>query len=401
MLRSARGPLDHDGVDMRGIIIGALLMVLVAACTEASEIGQVRAAAEVVAAPSGGASPTEVAAAGPAADCEVAEVDGELILFNWTEYMDPDLLDRFRDEFGVDVIEDFYPSNEEMFARVEGGGSGVDVVVPSDYMIEIMRGRNLLMPLNRAAVPNADNVAQDFASPPFDPELAYTMPYQWGTTGLGLRLEDTGTDPEPTWGWVFDPSMRRRLGGRISLLDSPREAMAAALAYLGHSINSTDEAQIRDAADLIAEATSRSAVFDSDQFEDLLVLGDTSAAQGYSGDFFGLITEEDVWDEVTYVIPEEGAIRWVDNMAVLADAPHPCTAHAFINFILDAQNGAQLTNWTLYASPNAAAEEFIDPEILEDPAIYPPEDVLKNLQILQDTGDTEPLYTDLFTEAKS
>jgi spermidine/putrescine-binding protein len=178
--------------------------------------------------------------------------------------------------------------------------------------------------------------------------------------------------------------------------------MAAALSYLGYSINTQDEEELREAADLIAATTDRLAAFDSDQFEDLLVSGETAVAHGYSGDFFTAFDEtEGGYDDYTYLIPQEGAVRWVDNMAILADAPHPCTAHTFINFILDARNGAQLTNWVFYASPNEAAEEFIDAEILEDPAIYPPEDVLANLSFIEDTGEAETLYTDLFTEAKS
>jgi spermidine/putrescine-binding protein len=383
----------------------ALLTLVLAACSGASTSVEDQAAGgggdepepEASAAASDGAEAAEAATV----QCDAGEVDGELVLYNWTEYIDPELIDKFRDEFGVDVIEDFYPSNEEMLARVQSGGSGFDVVVPSDYMVGIMIDQNLLLQLDQDAIPNAENVAEDFTEPPFDPELAFSMPYQWGTTGIGLSLADTNDDPEATWGWIFDPEMGADLDGRISMLDDPREAMAAALSYLGYSINSTNEEEIREAADLIAQTTDRLAAFDSDQYEDLLISGETAVAHGYSGDFFLNFDENDAWDDFVYLIPQEGAVRWVDTMAVLADAPHPCTAHAFINFILDARNGAQLTNWNFYGSPNAAAEEFIDAEILEDPAIYPPEDVLEQLQFIEDTGDTETMYTDLFTEAKS
>lgn len=403
----------------RRIALGALLVLVLAACSGAAtsadddDAAGSTDAARASASPGGasadasdasaGTAPADAggASAGAAADCEVGEVDGELALFNWTEYMDPALIERFREEFGVDVVEDFYPSNEEMLARVEGGSTGYDMVVPSDYMIEIMREQDLLMTLDKDAIPNAVNLGDDFTSPPYDPELENSMPYQWGTTALALSLADVGEDPEPTWGWIFDPSMGDDLDGRLVMLDSPRETMSAALQYLGYSANTTDAGEVREAADLLAETSDRIAAFESDQFEDLLVNGTAAVVQGYSGDFFGLFEEEDVWDEYAYVVPKEGAIRWVDNMAILADAPHPCTAHTFINYMLDAHNGAELTNWSLYASPNAAAEEFIDAEILENPAIYPPQDVLDNLEILQDTGETESLYTELFEEATS
>jgi spermidine/putrescine-binding protein len=128
---------------------------------------------------------------------------------------------------------------------------------------------------------------------------------------------------------------------------------------LGYSVNSTNETELQEAADLIAETTDRLAAFDSDQYEDLLIGQETVVAHGYSGDFFAAFDADDAWDDYVYLIPDEGAVRWVDTMAVLADAPHPCTAHTFINFILDAENGAQLTNWTFYASPNDASREFI------------------------------------------
>lgn len=387
----------------RLIALGALLAMLLAACSGGASSVEEQAAGGG----DGGGGATTAASeggsesAGPTVSCDVGETDGELVLYNWTEYIDPDLITQFRDEFGVDVIEDFYPSNEEMLARVQGGSSGYDVIVPSDYMVGIMRDQGLLLQLDKDAIPNADNVAEAFTSPPFDPELTHSMPYQWGTTGLGVDTTVVGDDPEPSWGWVFDPEMSDQLDGRITMLDDPREAMGAALAYLGYSINATDEAQLQEAADLIAQTTDRLAAFDSDQYEDLLVSGETAVAHGYSGDFFAAFDEAENADDYTYLIPEEGAVRWVDNMAVLADAPHPCTAHAFINFILDAENGAQLTNWNFYGSPNAAAEEFIDAEVLEDPAIYPPEDVLSELEFIEDTGASERLYTDLFTEAKS
>jgi spermidine/putrescine-binding protein len=387
------------------IALGALLAMLLAACSGGASSVEEQAAGGGDGDGGGGAttaaSESGSEAAGPTVTCDVGETDGELVLYNWTEYIDPDLITQFRDEFGVDVIEDFYPSNEELLARVQGGSSGYDVIVPSDYMVGIMRDQGLLLQLDKDAIPNADNVAEAFTSPPFDPELTHSMPYQWGTTGLGVDTTVVGDDPEPSWGWIFDPEVSDQLDGRITMLDDPREAMGAALAYLGYSINATDEAQLQEAADLIAQTTDRLAAFDSDQYEDLLVSGETAVAHGYSGDFFGAFDEAENADDYTYLIPEEGAVRWVDNMAVLADAPHPCTAHAFINFILDAENGAQLTNWNFYGSPNAAAEEFIDAEVLEDPAIYPPEDVLSELEFIEDTGASERLYTDLFTEAKS
>ncbi|WP_130650792.1 polyamine ABC transporter substrate-binding protein [Egicoccus halophilus] len=328
------------------------------------------------------------------AECEVDEVDGDLLFYNWSEYMDPDLLTAFGEQYGVSATEDTFTSNEALLAQIRAGGADYDVIVPSDYMVEIMIEEGLLLELDAEAIPNSDNVAEDFANPPYDPELAYSRPYQWGTTGLGVNLEATGPDPEPTWGWLFDPQLRDGLD--LSMLDDPRESMGAALYYLGHDPNTTDEAQLEEAAQLIEENT-QIVTFTSDQYSELLLTGETDIGQGYSGNILDNIGDD---ENYAYLIPEEGATIWTDNMAILTSSNSPCTAHTFINFMLDAENGAQLTNYTYYASPNEAATEFIDEEVTSNPAIYPDEDVRENLYFLENTGEAEVLYTDLFTRAQ-
>jgi spermidine/putrescine-binding protein len=332
--------------------------------------------------------------------CEVGETDGDLALYNWSDYIDPDLLDAFADEHGVGVTEDYYPSNEEMLARVQGGASGYDVVVPSDYMVGIMIEEGLLLELDKDAIPNHENIAEQFADPPFDPWSSYSVAYQWGTTGLGVDTEVLGDDFPRTWSIVFNPEVTAEYAGRISLLDDPRETMAAALRYLGYDINSTTEEELAEASELIAETRDRLAAFTSDQYADLLMAGETAVAHGYSGTFFAAFDEAPDPDRYEYVIPQEGGVIWEDTMAILADAPHPCTAHTFLNFILDAENGAAITNWTYYASPNAAAEEHISAEILEDPAVYPEQSLLERLEFLVDTGDFEIQFNDHFNRAK-
>jgi spermidine/putrescine-binding protein len=335
-----------------------------------------------------------------AVGCEPGEVDGDLLLYNWSEYMDPDLLVAFGEEHGISATEDTFTSNEALLAQIRAGGADYDVIIPSDYMVEIMIEEGLLLELDHDAIPNRENVADEFTDPPYDPGLAYSMPYQWGTTGIGVDLEAVGDDPEPTWGWLFDPEMAGELPGRISILDDPREGMAAALYYLGYDPNTQNEDELQEAADLIEEAGAWTVTYTSDQYNELLLTGETVVGHGYSGGFLDSFYSADDPDRYAYLIPEEGATIWTDNMAILADSDSPCTAHTFIDFILDAENGAQLTNWTFYASPNAAAVEFIDDEITGDPAIYPEDDVRQNLYFLENTGDAEILYTDLFTRAQ-
>jgi spermidine/putrescine-binding protein len=332
-----------------------------------------------------------------AAGCEPGEVDGDLLLYNWSEYMDPDLLSAFSEEYGVSATEDTFTSNEALIAQIRAGGADYDVIVPSDYMVEIMIEEGLLLELDHDAIPNRENVADEFTDPPYDPGLRYSMPFQWGTTGIGVNLEATGPDPEPTWGWLFDPEMADDLGRGISILDDPREGMAAALYYLGYDPNTQSEDELQEAADLIAEAGAWTVTYTSDQFSELLLTGETDAGHGYSGNFLDNFGDDENW---AYLIPEEGAIIWTDNMAILADTDSPCTGHTFIDFILDAENGAQLSNWTWYASPNAAAMEFLDEELREHEAVFPDDDTRSRLQFLENTGDAEILYTDLFTRAQ-
>ncbi len=359
------------------------------------------AALALVAAACGDDGDADTTADGGATACEPGQVDGDLFLYNWSEYIDPQLKDDFAAEFGVEVSEDFYDSNEAMQPIISAGNSGYDVIVPSDYMVAIMIASGDLEPLNRDAIPNLANLDDDFASGlPYDPDGAYSVPYQWGTTGLGVNLSVTGEDVPRSWGIVFDETMAEQYGtaGSITLLNDPRETLGAALKYLGYSLNTTSEDELNEAKDLVSQARGRILAFESDQYDELLASGDSVVAHGFSGNILVSISEADDPSQYTYFVPDEGGTRWVDNMAIAKDAPHPCTAHAFINFILDAENGAALTNWNSYGSPNAAAEEFIDPEILEDPTIYPTD--TSNLEFISNTGDFEINFSDAFIEAR-
>lgn len=336
-----------------------------------------------------------------ASGCAPGAVDGDLALYNWSEYIDPALKDAFAEQFGVSVTEDNYDSNEAMQPVVQAGGSGFDVIVPSDYMVSVMIAAGNLMPLDKAAIPNLGNLAPEFAADlPYDPAGDYSVPYQWGTTGLGVDLAVTGDDVPQSWGIVFDAAMREQYNtnGAITLLNDPRESLGAALKYLGYSLNTTTASELDEAKALLSEAAGSITAFDSDQYDELLVTGETAVAHGYSGNIIVQIDEADDPDQYLYFVPEEGGTRWVDNMAIPFDAPHPCTAHTFIDFILDAENGAALSNWNFYASPNGASEEFIDREVIEDPRIYPTDG--SKLEFIADTGEFETNFSDAFIEAK-
>ncbi len=338
---------------------------------------------------------------GEVADCSVGQVDGDLALFNWAEYIDPDHLQAFADEFGISATMDVYDSNEAMQPQIAAGNSGYDVIVPSDYMVAILIAGEHVQPLNKDAIPNIANVSENFRDLPYDPAGDYSVPYQWGTTGIAVDTSVVGTDFPRSWGIVFDPAIADEFSGSISLLNDPRETLGAALKYLGYSLNTTDEGELQEAQDLVASARGRLAAFNTDSADELLTSGETAIGHGYSGDMFTQILETDDPSAYVYFVPEEGGTRWIDNMAIPFDAPHPCTAHTFINWLMDGANGATLSNWNYYGTPNSAAVDGLDDELLE--FITAPDTIGgdgSNLEEIRDTGDFEIRYSDAFIAAK-
>ncbi len=333
--------------------------------------------------------------AGPV-ECAAGQTDGDLNFYNWSEYMDPELITAFETEYSVDVVESFYESNEAMLAQIQSGVA-YDLIVPSDYMVGIMIEEGLLTPLNKDALPNYGNLDADFQSLPYDPDGAYSVAYQYGTTGLGVNLEAVGDAFTPSWALLFDPELTKNFPGGVSVLNDPRETMGAALKYLGYSLNDTDIDHLNEAAELIKNAKAGIATFDSDQYDEALVSGEVAVAHGYSGNMIVSIGEADEPDNYTYILPEEGATLWIDNMAIPKDSTAPCTAHTFINFLLDAENGATLTNWNYYGSPNAAALPLVEQEVVDFYAATGSADT----EVIEDTGDYEINFTDKLAEAKS
>ncbi len=333
---------------------------------------------------------------GGAADCTLGQVDGDLNFYNWSDYMDPELITAFKEEFAVDIVEDFYESNEAMLAQLQAGAS-YDVIVPSDYMVGIMVQESLLTPINADAVPNMANLGERFTTLPYDQGNEFSAPYQYGTTGLGVNKALIGEDFPRSWALIFDPELTATYPSGVSVLNDPRETMGAALKYLGYSLNDTDLTHLQEAADTISAALTGIATFDSDQYEESLANGEVPVSHGYSGNMITGIGASENPDDFEYILPEEGATLWIDNMVVPVSAEHPCTAFTFINYVLDAENGAALTNFNYYGSPNAAALAFVEPEVVE---FYAATEEAENLEVIQDTGDYEINFTDYLAIAK-
>jgi len=335
-----------------------------------------------------------------AASCEVGQLDGDLALFNWAEYIDPEQLEAFGAEFGIEATMTTYESNEAMLPIVSAGNSGFDVIVPSDYMVGILIEGGFVKPLDFDALPNFSNISPDFANPSYDPDQKYSVPYQWGYTGLAVNTAAIGDDFPRSWDLVFG-DQAADYAGQITLLNDPRETIGAALKALGYSLNSTNQSELDEARDLIAGTRDNLLAFNTDSADELLTSGESVIAQAYSGDAFTQFLETDNPDDYAFFVPEEGGTRWVDSMMVPFDAPHPCTAHTFINWLLDGEQGTALSNWNYYGTPNKASIDGLDAELSE---FLTSPDVLvgglDSVESIADTGDFETNYSDALTEAK-
>lgn len=337
-----------------------------------------------------------------AAEEEMAEGEvtpaSEIVLYNWTEYIDPEIYPMFEEEYGIKVVEDNFSSNEELLAKLQGGVAGYSLIVPSDYTISIMIEEGMLHEMDYDNIPNIANLDEQFADPPYDPGNKYCVPYQWGTTGLGYL--DGEVDAPTSWAALFDPPADAPYLGRMTMLDDARESFAAALAYLGYNINTTDEAELEEAKQLLINTKANLAGYDSDTFDDNVAAEENLLAHGWSGDF--LVSQEDN-ENLLYLVPDEGGVVWVDGICIpiTASPEEKLAAEMFINYLMEAEVGALLTEYTWFASPNAASNEIIDPELLEDPIVYPPPEVVEKLQFIETTGELDALYTRLWDEVKT
>lgn len=322
-----------------------------------------------------------------------------LRLFNFPDYLDPDLVREFRTTYGVRIVQDFFDTNEGMMARLRAGGTGAfDVVVASDYAVAMLAADGLLQPVDPGLLPNRRHLHPRFTGLPYDPEGRFSVPYQWGTTGLGIRSDRARGDAESwaSWGVLFDPEAAV---GRFALLDDPRETVGAALIWLGHSVNTTDPEALAEAEALLARTRDRAAAFTpATTGRDLLVAGELDVSHNHSGDI-GMAREER--DDIVYVIPREGAVVWADNLVIPAGSRAAYTAHVFMNFILDPEVGARLTNFTRYASPNAAAWEGLDDELRQEMDELMEGGMLDRLEFIADLGEGRRDFDQLWTRIKA
>lgn len=319
-----------------------------------------------------------------------------LNVFIWSEYLDPEVVRDFEKQFNARLVIDLYEDSDAMLAKLQSGGAGLyDIVVPPDHMVPTMVKLGLLTPLRPDRLPNLKNLDPRFLNPSFDPGNKHSVPYQWGTVGVYYRKTPGKPDPD-SWGVLLDPE---RAIGPFVLIDSMRDAIGAALKYRGHSLNSTDTAALKEVRDLLIAAKRRCVGMEgSVGGKNRVLAGTAAAAVVYNGEAARGISED---PGTAYFIPREGSQIWVDNLTIPAGAPNRDLAERFINFLLDAQVGARISNFTQFATPNRAAREFIRPEDLRNPTIYPAEEVAAKLEFLQDLGGRIRVYDQVWTQVKA
>ena len=311
-------------------------------------------------------------------------------VYNWSDYIDESLLEKFEQETGIELVYDVFDSNEVLETKMLAGGSGYDVVVPSGTFLQRQITAGAFQPLDISKLPNLENMWDVVSSrtEQYDPENAHSINYMWGTTGIGVNLgkvrEALGEDaPVDSWSLVFDPANMEKLADcGVHFLDAPAEMIPAALNYIGEDPNSHDPDVIAKAEDVFMPVRPYIQKFHSSEYINALANGDVCVAVGWSGDILQARDRADEAGngvEIAYNAPSEGAQMWFDQMAIPVDAPNPEGAHKFLNFIMDAENMAAASNYVYYANGNKASQEHLVEDVIGDPAIYPSEAALNNL----------------------
>ncbi len=319
---------------------------------------------------------------------------GELKVYHWFEYMPPELVDKFEAETGIDVTIDTYDSNEAMLANLKAGRLGqYDVAVPGDYMVKIMADQGLLDSFTPDELPNFGNIQDEWLDVPFDPGRKHSIPYQWGSTAFSVNRDVYKGDIN-TLAIIFNPP--EELKGRINVLDSQGEVLALASMYMGIPQCTQDRDQLKALMDMLLKAKANWASFGSDIAKDVLVSGDVAAGMIYNG-FSAKARAEGA--NVEYAYPKEGAVVWMDNVVLLKNAPNRENALKFMNFLLEPENAAAVTNYAAYTAGVKGTDPFLADEIKNSPENNPPEGATFEFVMACDE-ETQRLYDTIWTNLK-
>lgn len=323
--------------------------------------------------------------------------NGEVIVYNWGEYIDPETIDMFEEETGIKVVYDEFETNEIMYPKVEAGATAYDVICPSDYMIQKLIDNDLLSEINFDNIPNIKNIGQQYLeqSREFDPENKYSVPYCFGTVGI-LYNKTMVDEPIESWSVLWD----EKYADNILMQDSVRDAFMVSLKLNGYSMNTLDETELETARDTLIEQKPLVQAYVIDQVRDKMIGGEAALGVIYSGE--AIYTQRENAD-LAYVIPKEGTNVWIDSWVIPKNAPNKENAEAFINFMCREDIALMNFEYITYSTPNTAAQALIkDEDIRNSEIAFPDLSQYENLETFQYLGpEGEELYNNLWKEVKS
>jgi len=375
-----------------GLSAAAGLGAIAAACGASSSPAPSAAPSATPAPTAGGSTAPSPADTPTPPPTPAPSPEGELFIYNWADYIGDKTIADFESKYGIKVTYDFFDTTDTQNAKISTGNSGYDITFPTGTYVKGFVERKLIQPLDLSLIPNIANLAPEWQNPSYDPGNAHSVPYFWWTTGVAYDTDKVKATLD-SWDVLWDPQWKNHL----AMLDDYREGFAAALIKLGFDVNTTDEGELDQALALLQQQKPLLRTYTTDDIG-VLSTGDVWVMQAWGADVHQVTPDR---PSVTYYIPKEGAVRGSDTMVLLAGAKHPIAAHLFMNYMLDPQVAADNTNFTGYMGPNAAARQYIDPQILGDPGLNPPPELIEKLQEIQDLGPKEELYTSRWTKLRA
>lgn len=367
---------------------------VLAACGGGSATPAPASQAPATGAPATAAPATEA----PATAAPAAEVEKQLFMYNWSDYVSPKNIDAFKAKFGVETFQyDTFANNDELLAKLQAGASGYDFAAPTAEYVPAMVEGGYIQKLDWSRIPNRKYIDPAFLGQAWDPNDEWQLPKDFGTTGVLYRSKLV-KEPLTSWREFIDLT-KGKYSGKTVFVDSMGDVFTMPLKLLGKSLNSVDKADLDECRKILLDLAPHILALDSDTYQDKLASEEAVMCLGWTGPLVELRGNPETAD-IAYMVPSEGALFWLDTWVMIADAPNPNATYAFLNFIHDPEIQAEETNFNGYGSPNDEAKKFIDPAVLNDPAIFPPADVMKNLEGAVDTSSNQQRI-DIYQEFKS
>ncbi len=332
-------------------------------------------------------------AAGLLPSCKGGGAKQALTVFTWADYLSDDAAASFEKAHDCKLVIDTFDSNEAMIAKIESGATGYDILVPSSYAVKELDTKGLLQPLDHALLPNLANIDKEYLGRAIDGEMKVSVPYMMAPT-CAAYLKSKVPDAEPSWGLYS----RGEVKGRATLLDDMREVLGAALKSLGHSLNSTDPAELEAAAQLAIQWKENIAKFENEQYKSGIASGEFYLVHGYAGD---LIAAQDENEDIEIVVPHEGSSFPCDDLCIPKSAKNTALAHAFINHLCAAETAAENMEWIGYRAPNTAAYGHVSEDFRGSAILFPPDELFAKCESIAYLGDKLPLWTAAWEKVKN